>query len=49
MAENIMIALKIMCQGMLGIFAAILVIMLVISVIKKFSSENGKKDKTRER
>lgn len=48
MAENIMIALKIMGQGMLGIFAAILVIMLVISVIKKFSSGNGKKDKTQE-
>lgn len=30
MTENVLIALKIMGQGMLGIFAAILLIMLVI-------------------
>ena len=38
MAENIMIALKIMGQGMLGIFAAIIVIMLIIMLVQKVSS-----------
>ncbi len=42
MAENIVIALKIMGQGMLGIFAAILLIMLVVSLIKRFSGGDGK-------
>lgn len=46
MVENIMIALKIMGQGMLGIFAAIVIIMLVISLIKKLPSGDKKKDKT---
>ena len=41
MLENIWIALKIMGQGMVGIFAAIIIIMLVIALIKKLSS--GKK------
>ncbi|MBO5071305.1 MAG: OadG family protein [Roseburia sp.] len=48
MAENIVIALKIMGQGMLGIFASILLIMLVISLIKRFSSGEAKKDKPQE-
>ena len=43
MQENIMIALKIMGQGMLGIFAAILIIMAVIILIRKICV---KKDKT---
>ncbi len=38
MVQNIMIALKIMGQGMLGIFVSILLIMIVISLIGKFSS-----------
>lgn len=40
MAEKIIIALKIMGQGMLGIFAAILIIMLVIMLIQKISQKN---------
>ena len=39
MLENMTIALKIMGQGMLGIFAAIIVIMLAIMVIQKFSKK----------
>ena len=38
MVQNIMIALKIMGQGMLGIFVSILLIMIVMSLIGKFSS-----------
>ena len=45
MPENILIALKIMGQGMLGIFAAILLIMVVISLIKRLPSGEEKKDK----
>lgn len=37
MAQNLIIALKIMGQGMLGIFVSILLIMLVISLVQKFS------------
>lgn len=37
MAEKIIIALKIMGQGMLGIFAAILIIMVVLMLIQKIS------------
>ncbi len=37
MTQNIMIALKIMGQGMLGIFVSILLIMLVIWIIQIFS------------
>ena len=40
MADKIIIALKIMGQGMLGIFAAILIIMLVIMLIQKISQKN---------
>lgn len=40
MADKIIIALKIMGQGMLGIFAAILIIMLVIMLIQKISRKN---------
>ena len=38
MEQNIIIALKIMGQGMLGIFVSILLIMLIIMLIQKFSS-----------
>lgn len=38
MTSNLLIALKIMGQGMLGIFVSILLIMLVISFIGKFCS-----------
>lgn len=38
MEQNIIIALKIMGQGMLGIFISILLIMLTIMLIQKFSS-----------
>ena len=44
MAEKIIIALKIMGQGMLGIFAAILIIMLVIMMIQKISQKRGDKN-----
>ena len=37
MSQNVIIALKIMGQGMAGIFVSILLIMLVISLIQKFS------------
>ena len=37
MSQNVIIALKIMGQGMEGIFVSILLIMLVISLIQKFS------------
>lgn len=40
MTEKIIIALKIMGQGMLGIFAAILIIMLVIMLIQKISQKH---------
>lgn len=39
MTQNIMIALKIMGQGMLGIFVSILLIMLVIWIIQIFSKK----------
>ena len=38
MVENIIIALKIMGQGMLGIFTAIIIIMVVMMLIQKISS-----------
>lgn len=39
MTSNILIALKIMLQGMFGIFVSILLIMLVISIIQHFSNK----------
>ena len=39
MEQNIIIALKIMGQGMLGIFISILLIMLTIMLIQKFFSK----------
>ena len=39
MEQNIIIALKIMGQGMLGIFISILLTMLTIMLIQKFSSK----------
>lgn len=39
MEQNLIIALKIMGQGMLGIFISILLIMLTIMLIQKFSSK----------
>ena len=41
MEQNIIIALKIMGQGMLGIFVSILLIMLIIMLIQKFSSNKN--------
>lgn len=38
MTENLFIGLKIMGQGMLGIFVSILLIMIVISIIGKLNS-----------
>ena len=40
MSENILIAFQIMGQGMLGIFVSILLIMLVISLIQRFSGKS---------
>lgn len=37
--ENFMISLKIMGQGMFGIFAAILLIMLVIFLLSKLGTK----------
>ncbi len=37
MTSNILIALKIMFQGMFGIFISILLIMLVIAIIQRLS------------
>ena len=41
MEQNIIIALKIMGQGMLGLFVSILLIMLIIMLIQKFSSNKN--------
>lgn len=41
MEQNIIISLKIMGQGMLGIFVSILLIMLIIMLIQKFSSNKN--------
>lgn len=46
MVQDIITALKIMGQGMLGIFAAILIIMAVIIVIQKFSVHRHKPQDT---
>ncbi len=40
MITNILIALKIMGQGMLGIFVSILLILLVITLISKLPSSD---------
>lgn len=37
MIENILIALEIMWKGMVGVFAATLLIMLVVWLLSKFS------------
>lgn len=42
MVQDIITALIIMGQGMLGIFTAILIIMVVIIVIQKFSVHRHK-------
>lgn len=44
MTENIIIALKIMGQGMLGIFTATLVIMLVTMALKKIFPKEKKEN-----
>ncbi len=41
MEQNIIIALKIMGQGMLGFFISILLIKLIIMLIQKFSSNKN--------
>lgn len=43
MTENIISALKIMGQGMAGIFAAILIIMLVMILVRKLDQHSDKK------
>lgn len=40
MITNLLIALKIMGQGMLGIFVSILLILLVITLISKLPSSD---------
>lgn len=45
MSQNVLIALKIMGQGMLGIFVSILLIMIVISLVGKLSSKRKNKNK----
>lgn len=42
--NNIVIALKIMGQGMLGIFVSILLIMLIITLIGKLPSSSDNSD-----
>ncbi len=44
MLQNIFIAFKIMGQGMLGIFVSILLIMVIISLIGKISSQKDHED-----
>lgn len=44
MSQNVLIALKIMGQGMLGIFVSILLIMIVISMIRKFNLKKKNKE-----
>ena len=39
MAENVLMALEIMWKGMVGIFAATILIMLVVWVLSKISSK----------
>ena len=39
MTENILMALEIMWKGMVGIFAATILIMLVVWILSKFSSK----------
>jgi len=47
MMENFMIALQIMGKGMLGIFAAIIIIMVAVMIMSKMASK-PKKDETKE-
>jgi len=42
--SNIVIGLKIMGQGMLGIFVTIILIMVVITLIQKITSSFGAKE-----
>ncbi len=39
MTENVLMALEIMWKGMVGIFAATILIMLVVWILSKFSSK----------
>ena len=49
MVENIWAALKIMGQGMLGIFVAIFIIMVIMIAIQSFSSVLKKKEENPEK
>jgi uncharacterized membrane protein len=44
MWNNFLISLFIMGKGMLGIFTTVIIIMICIIIIKKFSSFDHKKD-----
>lgn len=44
MNENFMIALEIMGKGMVGIFAVIIVIALIVYLITKFDSKKEESD-----
>ena len=44
MMDNLMIALQIMGKGMLGIFTAIVIIMLAVMVMSKMASKPKKDD-----
>ncbi len=44
--DNIMDALQIMWKGMVGIFVALVIIMLVVMLMSKIGSKNQKDDQT---
>lgn len=44
MWDNFMIALEIMWKGMLGIFAAIIIIMLVVVILGKITGPKKQKE-----
>ena len=44
--DNIMGALQIMWKGMVGIFVALVIIMLVVMLMSKIGSKNQKDDQT---
>lgn len=47
MKDNLIIALQIMGQGMLGIFVSILLIMLVIYILSKTGCKNSSADQAK--
>ena len=44
MMDNLMIALQIMGKGMLGIFTAIIIIMIAVMIMSKMASKPKKDD-----